>query len=30
VWTADLQTPPPPSLGPPAYDTLDFKIWRVY
>jgi hypothetical protein len=30
VWTADLQTPPPPSLGPPAYDTSTFKIWRVY
>jgi hypothetical protein len=30
VWTADLQTPPPPSLGSPAYDTPTFKIWRVY
>jgi len=30
VWTADLQTPPPPSLGPPAYDTPTFKIWKVY
>ena len=30
VWTADLQTPPPPALGPPAYDTSSFKIWRVY
>jgi hypothetical protein len=29
VWTADLKTPPPPVLGPPAYDTPDFKIWRV-
>ncbi|HEY8863958.1 MAG TPA: hypothetical protein VIO37_07290 [Candidatus Dormibacteraeota bacterium] len=29
VWTADLQTPPPPALGPPAYDTLTFKIWKV-
>jgi hypothetical protein len=30
VWTADLQTPPPPALGPPAYDTPTFKIWKVY
>ena len=28
VWTSDL--PPPPSvLGPPAYDTPDFKIWKL-
>src|ERR1700687_4103484 len=30
VWTADLQTPPPPLLGAPAYDTPTFKIWRVF
>lgn len=30
VWTVELQTPPPPALGPPAYDTPNFKIWRVY
>ena len=29
VWTVDLQTPPPAVLGPPAYDTPDFKIWRL-
>jgi hypothetical protein len=30
VWTSDLQTAPPQALGPPAYDTPNFKIWRVY
>jgi len=30
VWTVDLQTPPPAVLGPPAYDTSDFKIWKVF
>ena len=30
VWTIDLQTLPPAALGAPAYDTPDFKIWRVY
>jgi hypothetical protein len=30
VWTADLKTPPPPALGTAAYDTPDFKIWRLY
>ena len=30
VWTVDLATPPPAVLGPPAYDTPDFKIWRIY
>jgi len=30
VWTVDLQTPPPAALGPPAYDTPDFKIWKVF
>jgi hypothetical protein len=30
VWTVDLGTPPPAILGPPAYDTPDFKIWKLY
>jgi hypothetical protein len=30
VWTSDLKTPPPAVLGPPAYDTPNFKIWKVY
>jgi hypothetical protein len=30
IWTADLKTPPPAALGPPAYDTPNFKIWKVY
>ncbi|HKW73082.1 MAG TPA: hypothetical protein VJQ08_09680 [Candidatus Dormibacteraeota bacterium] len=30
VWTADLQTPPPPALGPPAYDNPNFKIWKLF
>ena len=30
VWTADLPTAPPQALGPPAYDTPRFKIWRIY
>src|SRR5258708_7766470 len=30
VWTADLQTSPPSALGPPAYDTPTFKIWKLY
>jgi hypothetical protein len=30
VWTADLKTSPPAVLGPPAYDTPNFKIWKVY
>ena len=30
VWTVDLQTPPPAVLGPPAYDTPDFKIWKMF
>ncbi len=29
IWTSDLQTPPPSVLGPPSYDTPNFKIWRV-
>jgi hypothetical protein len=28
IWTADLG--PPPDLGPPAYDTPTFKIWRLF
>jgi hypothetical protein len=30
VWTADLPAPPPTVLGPPAYDTPNFKIYRLY
>ncbi len=30
VWTVDLGTPPPEALGPPAYDSPNFKIWRLY
>jgi hypothetical protein len=30
VWTVDLKTPPPSALGAAAYDTPDFKIWRIY
>ena len=30
IWTADLPAPPPDSLGPPAYDTPHFKIWKIY
>jgi hypothetical protein len=30
IWTADLPTPPPTVLGPPAYDSANFKIYRVY
>ena len=30
VWTADLQAEPPAALGPPAYDTPTFKIWRLF
>ena len=30
IWTADLQAAPPAALGPPAYDTPNFKIWKVY
>ena len=30
VWTADLPAAPPSILGPPAYDSPNFKIWRVY
>jgi len=30
IWTSDLKTPPPTALGPPAYDTPDFKIWKLY
>jgi hypothetical protein len=28
VWTAELG--PPPDLGPPSYDTPNFKIWRLF
>jgi len=30
VWTVDLETPPPAVLGPPAYDTPNFKIWKLF
>jgi hypothetical protein len=30
IWTADLPSPPPDNLGQPAYDTPNFKIWRIY
>jgi hypothetical protein len=30
IWTADLRSPPPAALGPPAYDSPNFKIFRVY
>lgn len=30
VWTSDLPTPPPAGLGPPAYDSPGFKIWRLF
>ncbi len=30
IWTADLNTPPPVSLGAAAYDTPTFKIWKLY
>ncbi len=30
IWTSDLPSPPPTELGQPAYDTPNFKIWRVY
>ena len=29
IWTSDLQSPPPVALGPPAYDTPNFKIWKL-
>ena len=30
VWTVDLKSAPPATLGAAAYDTPDFKIWRIY
>jgi hypothetical protein len=30
IWTSDLKTAPPSVLGPAAYDTPDFKIYRLY
>jgi hypothetical protein len=30
IWTSDLQSPPPDSLGPPAYDSPNFKIYRTF
>jgi len=29
IWTSDLP-PPPASLGAPAYDSPNFKIWKIY
>jgi len=29
IWTSDLQSPPPAVLGLPAYDTPNFKIWKL-
>jgi hypothetical protein len=29
VWTVELQSPPPAVLGVPAYDTPNFKIWKL-
>lgn len=30
VWTVELGSPPPAVLGPPSYDTPNFKIWKLY
>ena len=30
IWTSDLKSPPPALLGAPAYDSPDFKIWRLF
>src|SRR6267378_1226045 len=30
IWTSDLATPPPDSLGAPAYDSPNFKIYRIF
>ena len=30
IWTSDLQSPPPAALGTPAYDTPNFKIWKLF
>jgi hypothetical protein len=30
IWTADLPSPPPDNLGAPAYDSQNFKIYKVY
>jgi hypothetical protein len=30
IWTSDLKSPPPTALGPAAYDTPNFKIFRIY
>ena len=30
IWTSDLKAPPPTGLGAAAYDTPNFKIFRVY
>jgi hypothetical protein len=30
IWTADLPAPPPTVLGAPAYNSPNFKIYRIY
>src|SRR5260370_6738283 len=30
IWTVDLRSPPPSSIGPPVYDTTNFKIYRIF
>jgi len=30
IWTADLPSPPPDTIGPAVYDTPNFKIWEIY
>jgi hypothetical protein len=30
IWTSDLQSPAPDSLGAPAYDSPNFKIYRIF
>jgi hypothetical protein len=30
IWTADLRSPPPAILGAAAYDTPNFKVFRIY
>src|ERR1700694_2901838 len=30
VWTNDLGSTPPSVLGPPGYDTPNFKVWRLF
>ena len=30
IWTSDLPAAPPTVLGTPAYDSPNFKIYRIY